>query len=60
MDQDERQTLLTIARAAQALLDRLDTVTTQDFSLGGEHQEREALRAALGRAAPCTCNRCQE
>jgi len=53
MDSDERRILLRIAVAAQALLRRLDTITTQEFSAGGEQIEREALRAALlGTLAP--------
>ena len=33
--------------AAKDLLDILDTITTEDFSLGGEQEAREALRAAI-------------
>ncbi len=33
--------------AAAALLDRLDNMTTAQFSCGGERAEREALRALL-------------
>jgi hypothetical protein len=36
-----------IARQAQALLDKLACMTTEQFSLGGEKAEREALRNAL-------------
>jgi hypothetical protein len=32
---------------AKDLLDVLDTITTEDFSLGGEREAREALRKAL-------------
>jgi hypothetical protein len=47
MTHEERHFLLKIAIKAQALLDRLDTITTEKFSLGGEREEREALREAL-------------
>lgn len=53
MEATERTTLLMIALAAQALLDRLETLTTEEFSRGGERKEREALRAAL--TWPCGC-----
>lgn len=33
--------------AARALLERLDTITTEEFARGGEREERERLRAAL-------------
>ena len=33
--------------AAKDLLDVLDTITTEDFSLGGEWEAREALRKAI-------------
>ena len=33
--------------AAKDLLDILDTITTEDFSLGGEQEAREALRKAI-------------
>jgi hypothetical protein len=36
-----------LRQAAQALLARLDDMTTLEFSRGGERVEREALRAAL-------------
>jgi len=53
MDSDERHLLLRIAVAAQALLRRLDMLTTKEFSEGGDTTEREALRAALlGTTAP--------
>ena len=39
---------LTLVRdAARALLARIDNLTTDEFQLGGERKEREALRAAL-------------
>lgn len=60
MDHDERHRRLAIALAAQALLDRLNTLTTDAFQVRGEHKEREALRAALGRTEPCLCQRCTE
>jgi len=34
---------------AQALLDRLDNLTTAQFSVGGEAKEREALRDLLNK-----------
>ena len=57
MDHDERTYLLRIAVKAQALLARLDTITTEAFSCGGEREEREALRQALaaGRVACEVC-----
>ena len=33
--------------AGKDLLDVLDTITTKDFSLGGEREAREALRKAI-------------
>jgi hypothetical protein len=33
--------------AAKDLLDILDTITTEDFSLGGEQEARDALRKAI-------------
>ena len=57
MDADERTTLLRIAVKAQALLDRLDTLTTEAFACGGEREEREALRAALA-ATRTHCEAC--
>jgi hypothetical protein len=53
MDTDERTALLRIALAAQTLLARIDTLTTDEFQLSGERVEREALRCAL---AGCTKN----
>lgn len=38
---------LDLPTAAQALLERLDHMTTEAFSRGDERTEREALRAAL-------------
>lgn len=35
---------------AKALLHRLDTMTSDEFALGGEKAEREALRATLAKA----------
>ncbi len=43
-----RQTVVT---AAAALLARIDDMTTAEFQLSGERDEREALRAALERLA---------
>lgn len=39
-----------LLQAAIALLDRIDNITTEDFRLGGERQEREQLRAAIAKA----------
>lgn len=36
-----------VERAANALLKRLDNMTTDSFANGGEKDEREALRSAL-------------
>jgi glycosyltransferase involved in cell wall biosynthesis len=36
-----------LMEAAQALLKRIDNITTLDFSRGGEKTERENLRAIL-------------
>jgi hypothetical protein len=47
MDRTERTMFLHIAHAAQALLERLDTLYTDTFAVRGERVEREALRAAL-------------
>lgn len=33
--------------AARALLEKIDSITTEDFALGAERAEREALRAVL-------------
>ena len=38
-----------LLRAAKATLDKLDNITTEEFSRGGEREEREALRAAVER-----------
>jgi hypothetical protein len=46
---------LDLATAAQALLEKLDVMTTEAFSRGEEREERETLRAILagmGRIAP--------
>ncbi len=40
-----------VVTAAAALLARIDDITTAEFQLGGERDEREALRAALERLA---------
>jgi len=58
MDAHRRRNLVRIAIAAQALLDRIDNLTTDEFSKSGEHKEREALRARLGQREDCTCERC--
>jgi hypothetical protein len=39
---------LDIRTAAQALLEKLDHMTTEQFSRGEERAEREALRKLLG------------
>ena len=36
-----------LLEAAESLLKTLDTITTEDFSLGGEREAREALRKAI-------------
>jgi hypothetical protein len=36
-----------LLEAAETLLKTLDTITTEDFSLGGEREAREALRKAI-------------
>ena len=36
-----------LLEAAENLLKTLDTITTEDFSLGGERETREALRNAI-------------
>ncbi len=36
-----------LLEAAENLLKTLDTITTEDFSLGGEREAREALRKAI-------------
>lgn len=36
--------------AAKALLGKIDNITTEDFSRGGERVEREALRLAIAEA----------
>lgn len=38
-----------VVRAARALLHRLDHMTMEEFSGGGEREEREQLRGVLGR-----------
>lgn len=40
----------TLLEAAKALLARIDSITTEDFSCGRERAEREALRDAITRA----------
>lgn len=42
---------VSILTAAKALLAKLDNMTTDDFSKGGESKEREALRAAIEAAS---------
>lgn len=49
MTQREPQHDDELRKAAQALLDRIENMTTEEFSRGGERQEREALRAILSR-----------
>ena len=36
-----------LLEAAESLLKTLDTITTEDFSLGGERKAREALRKVI-------------
>jgi hypothetical protein len=36
-----------VFKAAKALLERLDNITTDQFSIGGEKTEREKLRRAI-------------
>lgn len=36
-----------LVTAAAALLERLDTITTEEFQCGEEHDQREALREVL-------------
>lgn len=36
-----------LIEAAKALLERIDNITTDEFSKGGEHDAREALRLAI-------------
>jgi hypothetical protein len=38
------------ARAARAMLECLDTITTEDFARGGDKRDRERLRAAVDRS----------
>ena len=42
-----RPALLAALTAAQALLYRIDHITTDEFSKGGDRPQREALRASL-------------
>ena len=58
-DADARQAALAFIDSAARLLDasvamieRLDHITTDEFSTGGEWAEREALRAAILAADP--------
>lgn len=46
-DQHERKALDLIAMRAFRFLTRIDHITTDDFSKGGDKAEREALRVAL-------------
>jgi len=39
-----------LLKAAQDLLKKLDSMTTNEFAHGGEKVEREALRAAVRKA----------
>lgn len=39
---------LQLFAAAKLLLDRLDSITTEEFSKGGEKFEREMLRKVIG------------
>ena len=38
-----------LLKAAEALLQKLDEITTDSFSKGGERVERETLRAIIAR-----------
>lgn len=38
---------LDVIAASRALLDRIDNITTEEFSRGGEREQRERLRKAL-------------
>ena len=44
---EDARAVAAVVLAAQRLLEKIDNLTTDDFSKGGERQEREALRAAL-------------
>ena len=44
---DKTTTTDAVIQAAAALLAKIDDITTEDFSRGGERDEREALRRAL-------------
>lgn len=50
MKNNDTASLVRVRDAAAALLARIDNLTTDEFQLGGERIEREALRAALGLA----------
>lgn len=39
-----------LVQKAQALLNKIDHITTDEFSVGEEREEREALRAAIAKA----------
>jgi hypothetical protein len=39
-----------VIQSARRLLDKIDSMTSEEFSKGGEKKEREALRKALNRA----------
>ena len=47
MDRRTTAELYRIRDLAAALLAKIDNITTDDFSKGGDQIEREALRAAL-------------
>ena len=42
-------TCVELLKAAEALLQKLDEITTDSFSKGGERVERETLRAIIAR-----------
>lgn len=46
---DRSQPMTELERAAKALLAKLDNMTTEEFSRGGERPERRALHAELVR-----------
>ena len=43
----DQQKLTELTNAAAALLKKIDSITTEEFSQGDESQEREALRSIL-------------
>jgi len=43
-----------LLRAAEAMLAKLDNITTDDFAIGAERPEREALQTVVDHARKCT------